>query len=408
MPPRPARLVLLVGLVAFPPSANGWISISQSHFGAKPDEIAQSMRGILPAGSSAQSLLGYIWSMPSDPLSDHGLGGGIAYAWDPELCGKIAPLFREDFIAFNFIGCGDLRAALARAFNTWASHHKLLSFNDVTSACVDLGFGSSSASMRSCPLQEVFVTSIESQAGSGMAATGEEAATSIPTQRLSTDFRFTNGATPYTLQGGVQTPRAMIETYKGEIQVSTGICWYLDSYFCAAFHSLKYTSSPRAVHLTFTTIIFTLWTLALIAVLLHLLATLVRQLELRAGGDGDLDRDGKISLSERAHACVEVIARQSVLGTAVRLVLIFIPFPFYQALFITCWDCFDFVSKRACEQSLRAKRASKACEQARPYTPPPFCRRPPPLCPPPHRATRARHSPTSTPTSTPTHPRHEP
>lgn len=329
-----AHLLHVVVSLAFAPIAHGWISISQSHFGAEPKDIAQSMRGVIPAGTNAQTLLGYIWSMPADPLSDRGLGGGIAYAWDPELCAKLAPLFREDLILFNFVGCADFKAALFRAFDTWAAHHKLISFHDVTSACLDLGHGASSASMRACPLHEVYVTSIESDGtSSGMAATGEEAATSIPTQRLTADFRFTNGATPFSLEGSPprRVPRAMIETYKGEIQISTNICWYLDSYFCAAFHSLKHASSPRTVHLSFTALIFTLWTLALIAVALHLVASLVRQIQLRAGGEGDLDKDGKISFSERAYACVDLIAKQSVLGTAVRLVLIFIPFPFYQA-----------------------------------------------------------------------------
>ena len=40
-------------------------------------------------------------SFPEDPLSEHGLGGGISFAWDPALCAQLAPQFREDFIVVN-------------------------------------------------------------------------------------------------------------------------------------------------------------------------------------------------------------------------------------------------------------------------------------------------------------------
>ena len=122
--------------------------------------------------------------------------------------------------------------------------------------------------------------------------------------------------------------------------LALGRCFrYLDSYFCSEFHRLKNTSNPTRVHLIFTILLFGLWALALIAVLLHLSVAFCQQLRLAAGGEGDLDRDGKISMSERGVACASALGKQTILGTATRLVLVIIPWPFYQALFVTCWEC---------------------------------------------------------------------
>ena len=53
-----ATLPLLLLAAAVPVDA--WISISQSRFGAKPEDIAKSMRGVVAAGTTPQALLGNI------------------------------------------------------------------------------------------------------------------------------------------------------------------------------------------------------------------------------------------------------------------------------------------------------------------------------------------------------------
>ena len=37
-----------------------------------------------------------IWDLPQSIVSTAGLGSGITYAWDPELCANMLPTFRED------------------------------------------------------------------------------------------------------------------------------------------------------------------------------------------------------------------------------------------------------------------------------------------------------------------------
>ena len=95
---------------------------------------------------------------------------------------------------------------------------------------------------------------------------------------------------------------------------------YLDSHFCASFHAFKRSSSPQTVHTLGLAILFTIWSLAMVAWLLRLLAGFCRQIQL----------PGHTTPAERAYACVEVIAKQTALGTAGRLMLLMLPWPFYQ------------------------------------------------------------------------------
>ena len=76
---------------------SGWVPSTTSIFGAQRGQIAQQLAGVpLPADRNWQTQLGSLWTFPADSLDTTGLGGGITFAFDPELCGKILPLFRED------------------------------------------------------------------------------------------------------------------------------------------------------------------------------------------------------------------------------------------------------------------------------------------------------------------------
>eukprot|EP00962_Isochrysis_galbana_P051028 scaffold22381_cov118-Isochrysis_galbana.AAC.9 len=104
------------------PCVAGWASISQSVWGAQLSNIQAQLSG---GFSSAQTLavpesqLGYLWSMPSDSSDARGLGGGITWAWDPELCGKMLGSFYQELVPEVY--CDDLRAAMRRAFSAWSS-----------------------------------------------------------------------------------------------------------------------------------------------------------------------------------------------------------------------------------------------------------------------------------------------
>jgi hypothetical protein len=103
-------------------SVDGWATISQSVWGAQLSDIqAQLSGGFSSAGTldAPETQLGYLWSMPADSSDTRGLGGGITWAWDPELCGKMLGSFYQELVPGVY--CDDLRAAMRRAFSAWSS-----------------------------------------------------------------------------------------------------------------------------------------------------------------------------------------------------------------------------------------------------------------------------------------------
>ena len=121
------RLFSLVALLA---TAAGFVPVSMwySDPGHSFDEV------ILSRGA-----INRLWNLPTDVTSTDGFSSGISYAWDPELCDNLLPLFSEDINGINFITCDSLRAAWSRALSTWSVHHPQISFTDVTAECERAG-----------------------------------------------------------------------------------------------------------------------------------------------------------------------------------------------------------------------------------------------------------------------------
>ena len=104
----------------------------------------------------------YRWSLPSDPLSDVGLGGGITWALDPSFCEAMLPSFHEDAPTtrhYRFVDCNELKDAFIRAFATWAANHKNINFLDVTKECAALGVGAA------CPAAELYIQAADTSNG---------------------------------------------------------------------------------------------------------------------------------------------------------------------------------------------------------------------------------------------------
>ena len=207
-----------VTLLALINCALGWVTLSQARLGAQLADIREQTRGNYTHTTPPMQSLGYLWSLPDDPSSSAGLGGGIAWAWDSSLCGQLQDRFHEDAMLFEWIDCDMLKAALHRAFYSWSSNHPLIQFVDVTKECDALygGLGPN------CPLAELWVTALTptrralttdttgadlepvyaalSSHGTSQEEVGEEqsdggrvAARASPTARYSTDFRWTSG-----------------------------------------------------------------------------------------------------------------------------------------------------------------------------------------------------------------------
>jgi len=234
-------LVMACTLMA---GARAWITTGQQLYGAQIDEWRLETRNDSNLGDPnsvpAKYLSrGRLWSMPEDQSSTHGLGGGITWAWDPILCGKLLPLFDERF--FNFVTCDDIKAALVRGFESWSRNSRYIKFYDVTAQCEGLG-----QLTPDCPLAEVWVGPLECPYAADMCNAStvstqvRTAASATPTVVLTNDFRFTNGQRNMY----IRKQRPTFEIVGGTLLFDVGVdnpkmCWYLDSTFCSGFHDLK-------------------------------------------------------------------------------------------------------------------------------------------------------------------------
>ena len=104
-------------MLALVNSAVGWVTKSQSMYGGQISEIRAQMNGATST-RDPQAQLAWLWHFPEDADSSRGLGRGITYAWDPDLCAPLLSRFSEDIFGFpGFLDCSTIKAAVARAFD---------------------------------------------------------------------------------------------------------------------------------------------------------------------------------------------------------------------------------------------------------------------------------------------------
>ena len=78
----------------------------------------------------------YVWNTPESTSSGDGLGQAITYAVASTFCEDMLPHFSErSYILPFLVNCQLLRAALARAFATWADNHPYIKFLDISDRC---------------------------------------------------------------------------------------------------------------------------------------------------------------------------------------------------------------------------------------------------------------------------------
>ena len=322
----------------------GWVPSTSSIFGAQRGQIVDQLAGVpLPADRNWQTQLGSLWTFPADALDTTGLGGGITFAFDPELCGRLMPLFREDIAGASFITCDDIKASVFRAFNAWGTNSRFFKFTDVTGECEKMGLlhgGQEEQPHGGCAIAEIWITALTrdestrrrlqegrrrlategeagSQEGGGLQVESAEqnldsggtfVATALSHWRASYAFRYTNGeaAFQWVLTGGewVQQARPVLETYAGTLAYGVdggsggvGLCWYLDSDFCSQFHELKRRmggpSQARSLMYALllatsigTLLAMTLLTMAILTMALLTMALLTTALLTMAGARG--------------------------------------------------------------------------------------------------------------------------
>jgi len=389
------RMAVVTAMLA---GAHGWVTKSQSVYGAQISEIQDLMAG-RPTGREIQSELGFLWTYPESSDDETGLGGGITWAWDPKLCALLLSNFRETIPFANLVTCNDFKAAIARAFDKWAANTRFIKFIDVSQECAKLGMDygpptdersqASKYPHGGCPLAKIWITRIEApsarrQLGDAhpFAALGDTledengniiqlyrqgparrlqdgdtsnlgggvaVATARSHVRYTTNFRYTNGERPSTLAGDGVTKipgRRVVETYAGTFSINVeDICWYLDSDFCVKFHNLK-KACGGAENAEMLVNGLTLGCMAL--GLLVYLIIVFRILCALSGnvGDGqkdtDEDGDGKLSICERIKSALRELASWNPFVLALFIVLIFCPPLVQSQIFEPCFKCHDF------------------------------------------------------------------
>ena len=229
-------------------------------------------------------------------------------------------------------------------------NHALISFIEVTDACKEMGHLNST-----CPLAELWISTLslsnglspstsqhilsrvsEAQETKSIEKSNKVAATASPRARYTESFRYTNGESPYRLNGsGGRESRAVVETYGATISFNENLCWYLDSTFCSYFHELKNLASPSMVLLVGRILIWGSWSICVFAILV-LFLLVVRRARCKRKG-------------ERIAHIFEELATWSLLLTTLRLIGVLAPPIFYATIFLPCWECFDFEGAAAHE-----------------------------------------------------------
>ena len=186
-------------------------------------------------GSTAVHAKRFSWTMPELSTDQTGLGGGIRYAIDSGLCDRLIGRFREQSqdtwarivnLGVTFVDCAEIVDALGRAFGTWASNHKLISFKDMSAPCT-----SSGESAASCPMAEVSIDALPpDDDGRNLAAyvVNRPARGSV--------FRIPGPGRRTT--SGVFVSGDFTIGYATMV-FNTAQCWYLDNTFCAPLHALS-------------------------------------------------------------------------------------------------------------------------------------------------------------------------
>lgn len=225
----------LLAALALAPAARGWVLFpaeAMQKNGVKLKNITDLLHHKKIDGLPVL----YRWTANTDLRLDKGLGGGITYAFEPQFCELMLPLFSEGkdvFRFYEFVTCDVVKDVVVSGFRTWSANSRNIYFTDVTGNCDNLtkwekqeGSSCTSLTCAYCPLAEVIITAFESEPGDHSGARVQpKALASSPLgtnldQAAGGQFLFVN------------------------MEFGTNLCWYIDATFCSFFHSLEQQELP--------------------------------------------------------------------------------------------------------------------------------------------------------------------
>lgn len=332
---------------------------------------------------------GHAWHWPYHVDDTTGLGGGLAWAWDKDLCDRILPLFRENLEAITFIDCEQLRLAVQRAMDSWAKNHRMINFLEVTTQCEHEGEAQVAAALpayeaelatyqtqlaeyragtrtqapteptyptyklEDCSLVEVYVTysSSDSLSSAVDRASGDVNENGSPIALAEITFngvdsliaagerpaghihRMTNGKYMDMYPGLIET--SFVKVSFGS---SADLCWYLDSDFCSTFHEWKSASNSDTVETVIMCFCFLSFAFALVS-LLYRFRDLMYMCICHNRFDHLLGFVEKEFHFDDVSA--EIVSWNSFLLT-IQFLFLILPMVFYYEVFAPCFHCYDF------------------------------------------------------------------
>ena len=332
---------------------------------------------------------GHAWHWPYHVDDTTGLGGGLAWAWDKDLCDRILPLFRENLEAITFIDCEQLRLAVQRAMDSWAKNHRMINFLEVTTQCEHEGEANVTAALpayeaalatyqtqlaeyragtrtqapteptyptyklEDCSLVEVYVTysSSDSLSSAVDRASGDVNENGSPIALAEISFngvdslidagerpaghihRMTNGKYMDMYPGLIET--SFVKVSFGS---SADLCWYLDSDFCSTFHEWKSASNSDTVETVIMCFCFLSFAFAFCS-LLYRFRDLMYMCICHNRFDHLLGFVEKEFHFDDVSA--EIVSWNSFLLT-IQFLFLILPMVFYYEVFAPCFHCYDF------------------------------------------------------------------
>ena len=364
-------------------SSQAWVGLAQGSRGVQIKDIQKHTHPNNSASANPLAVqvppydkrLGYLWSSPFSSSSTHALGGGITWAMDDALCDQMMGSFGESLIGFRMSTCETMKAAIHRAFDSWAANSAKISFVDVTKECQqrlnrhdancplaeiwitwmttrdskptgnstnqasrDLLMTSSQLSVGDAPaLRDEEVEVDESRQGT---ATSNTAALAQSYPRYTASFRFTNGQQPSGF---------FVEITRSTMSFNPGLCWYLDSTFCSGFHVSKQALGEASARLLFTTLAVCLFVVALLGIAFNICWALKKAGDTLASTRGDAEATSSFRKRQAWKRGMMAFAQQSTYIWLVWFTLLVFPLTFYFQVFLPCWECFDFEAAAAHE-----------------------------------------------------------
>ena len=275
-----------------------------------------------------------------------GLGGGIAYAWDPTLCDTITEYVKEKVLGQNLAGCDDIKNSFKRSMLQWTMNHRYINAYDVTGQCEVLQGGASSVTAE-CPLVELWVTSAKGvdpalvDPATSVLDGGNIVAATVLNATAGTDL-VTAGARAaghaFRHTNGVVSKNDVIENTKATIHFGANddVCWYLDTDFCASFAYELRKHGADSAETIFLAMTFLLWCFA-IATMAYRLSDLAQMFCCK---DRLTKKMGLFDMS------IEIAEWNSLVFT-IQVIGILIPPIFFYEIIHPCFTCYNFEAASA-------------------------------------------------------------